>query len=83
MARRKRTARSTAWADQHRPTRRPTALAQPDPRDLLRQIEHRNLRAKQARIRTMPPGGPLEPYVPAPVRVRTIWEAATNTPLPA
>ncbi|MEV5264784.1 hypothetical protein [Streptomyces werraensis] len=42
-------------------------------------LEERNLRARRAQVRTIPPGGPLQPYVPAPARRVTIWEAATGT----
>lgn len=81
MARGKRTARTAAWFNRQHPARRSAAPARQDRREILRKIEQRNLAATRAHVRTMPPGGPLEPYVPAPARARTIWEAATGTPL--
>lgn len=74
----RRNARTTAWHNKRNPGRRPAPESVVTPRVALRMLAAQNLATTQAKVRTLPPGGPLEPYQPAPRRTVTLWEAATG-----
>lgn len=75
----RRNPRTEAWHNKRKPRRQSAPESVVTPRVALRMLAAQNLAKNQARVRTLPPGGPLQPYVPAPARRVTIWEAATGT----